>query len=421
MSKAVLSLRRLLTSNGVHRPKSYNASVSSRRNHTATQDPGRIHVLGLGNIGRLYAHALVTGPSPAPVTLLFHREELSYEWHKAGSSIEIDGISKFLPDILNSSSGYDIEIIDRRETTPKIKNLIIATKAHDTVHALESIAGRLTPETTMLLAQNGLGVTEDVVTGVLRQLGPAYIEGFKASCLGAITSHGLYPTGSFRSVLAGYGEVVVGHHYAEGDPAKSKYLLEAITNAPLLNARAPPWEEFMTAGFQKLVINSTINPLSAIFQRKNGDLFNHKPIYELMRILVGEMSMVFEQMMGFKKELSSENLEQLVLSVAEKTAENTSSMLQDFQAGRRTEIEYLNRWFLAHAKHGLDVNCNLILRHLIVFQERLREDQIYEEFGLEWWQDPNEESPRLRRRNPYEKKPRSAKEKEKGYEAGVLE
>ncbi|KAF8866253.1 ApbA-domain-containing protein, partial [Acephala macrosclerotiorum] len=335
----------------------------------------RIHILGLGNLGRVYAHALATAPDPPSITLLFHRKSLLQEWAEADASIEIEGISKFLPGIPSSSSGYDVEVLDTPSTknSKPIQHLIIATKAQHTLKAFDSIANRLNHNSTILFTQNGLGTIEEVTEKYYDHSTshPSY--------LAAVTSHGVYSTAPFRSVFAGWANVTIGHvslprHVPP--PIGAQYFLDKITSAPPLNAQAVSPKELKILQLRKLVVNATINPLSVVFRRKNGDLFNHEPIYALMRIMVLDISeflrdhqkSIFDEHgpfhdgkdyttalpfslnlnlseKEFEEHFSVKSLESLVLSVAEKTAQNTSSMLQDVEAGRDTEIDYINGWF----------------------------------------------------------------------------
>ncbi len=89
-----------------HRQLAARFSIAQcfRRERWSSQSPGsmnsssgRIHVLGLGNLGRLFAHELAIQPSPPPITLLLHRRSLLEEWGNVGKKIEITtegGISR---------------------------------------------------------------------------------------------------------------------------------------------------------------------------------------------------------------------------------------------------------------------------------------------------------------------------------------
>ncbi|KAE8448288.1 hypothetical protein EG329_009719 [Mollisiaceae sp. DMI_Dod_QoI] len=366
----------------------------------------RIHILGLGNLGRFYAHALATTPNPTPITLLLHRKSLLKEWEEAGHRIEIEGASTLVPGVPSSSSGYDIEVLDASSTekAKPIQYLIIATKAPKTVEALKLIAHRLNYKSTIFFTQNGLGTIEDVTKEYFNE--PKILPSY----LAAVTSHGVYSTGPFRSVLAGLANVTIGHVcLPESGPPRNEAqnLLQKITSAPLLNALAVSPKELKILQLQKLVINATINPLSVVFRRKNGDLFNHKLIYELLRIMLSEFSQFFEDHLRshldldlsdeeFKECFSVESLERLVLSVAHKTAKNTSSMLQDVQAGRDTEIDYINGWFDRQCnasgtnrqdladdpQHGY-MRCNSHLVDMVKSGKVISGDEIRREFSLQ--------------------------------------
>ncbi|KUJ14796.1 6-phosphogluconate dehydrogenase C-terminal domain-like protein, partial [Mollisia scopiformis] len=325
----------------------------------------RIYVLGLGNLGRLYAHALAIPPKTPPITLLLHRRNLLEDWDKAERTITVSTkrVSNFLSDIPSTSTGYDVELIEKEDTSgQRIQNLILATKVSNVVEALKPIAHRLDHNSIILFTQNGI---PDLSTVSHRFFDQG--KQFGVDCptyLLAITSHGVYSTGPFSSILAGHANVSIGLAPYGANKAispQAQYLVDKITSSPLLNAEAVSQKELQIRQMQKLAINSTINPLTVIFRRKNGDLFKHKPILELMRVLLSEIH-EFTRRAALERPTSDVHLkfdaaeveehfstavlEQIVLSIAEKTAQNTSSMLQDVLAGRETEIDYINGWFL---------------------------------------------------------------------------
>lgn len=73
---------------------------------TSTVESNRIYVLGVGNIGLLFAHSLATTLNPPPITLLLHRPSLLEEWE--GNRRQILLVKKNLP---NAASGIDVELV----------------------------------------------------------------------------------------------------------------------------------------------------------------------------------------------------------------------------------------------------------------------------------------------------------------------
>ncbi len=86
----------------------------------------------------------------------------------------------------------------------------------------------------------------------------------------------------------------------------------------------------------KLVINSAINPLTALLRVPNGELLERPTARELMRTLAHETAQVAR---AEKIDLSFSDPAAAAEDVARRTATNRSSMLQDIERGAPTEID----------------------------------------------------------------------------------
>lgn len=95
------------------------------------------------------------------------------------------------------------------------------------------------------------------------------------------------------------------------------------------------------ARYLKLLANVCINPVTALFRIRNGEIRN-APYAKLATTLAMEAARVLR--------LNAKNAVQHVMKVAAATAANRSSMLQDVEAGRRTEIHQLTGALLQMAR-----------------------------------------------------------------------
>ncbi|KAI9049398.1 hypothetical protein LZ554_006432 [Drepanopeziza brunnea f. sp. 'monogermtubi'] len=364
-----------------------------------------IHILGLGNLGRLFAHALAIQPTPPKLTLLFHRPSLFAEWAAAGSKIRItttrDTLSNPSRDncITTQSSNYSIEPTDQA-TNSTIKNLIITTKAPHTVSALRPIAHRLNAQSTLLFAQNGMGALEEVNETYFPDPStrPRY--------LAAVTSHGVYSRGPFHSVHAGLANITIGpvspppsrltttkstkekeklpDSDSNSDSDTRHFLLDHITANPTLHATAVPAHELLPLQLEKLVVNACINPLTALLNLPNGDLFftpttptstagTTSTTLALIHLLVAESSTILLALpelqaasAATRARFAPRPLRETVAAVGAKTARNVSSMLQDVRAGRPTEIEYITGYLVRRAREvGVECGNHEVLMRMV--------------------------------------------------------
>ena len=360
-----------------------------------------IYVLGVGNLGKYVAHSIMK-QAPGSVTLLFHRPDLEEQWQSAGSQIQC--VTDGVPD---ATSGFGVEVLppsepptadqahQKLDQTP-IKNLIVATKTYMTTSALERVKGRLGPESTVLFLQNGMGMFSHPLKWLFARLIPRIGTMDEASAKifrdpstrpaywAGICSAGVYSTYPFTIVHAGRGPLLLGPVDARpsfhGQDLTSTFnpMAQRLSQASVLEATVLSYDAIKESQLQKLVVNAVINPLTAIFRCKNGQLLDNPARLTLMGLLIEEIGPIVRALLHDAPDMfSNQNLLEFVLTVARKTGANTSSMLQDVQAGRRTEIDYINGYVAAQGEAlGLPYTRNSAVARLVKEQQIVRDDEV---------------------------------------------
>ncbi|KAK1751999.1 ketopantoate reductase PanE/ApbA C terminal-domain-containing protein [Echria macrotheca] len=355
--------------------------------------PKPIHILGIGNIGKLLAYALKQSRPSAPVTLLFHRPGLRSEWSAAGQSITYTTPSSPSP---QKATGFDVELVSARSsaphgTLPEIDNLIIATKTYATAAALNLIKPRLSRHGTILFVQNGWGTAASARRSVFS--GPEWA-GLKY--WSAVSTAGVYTPsdgaqssprkgGGFSIVHAARGTLQLGpvHPLCQGE----NEMITRLVEADILNARVLSHDELQLAQLRKLMVNAMINPLTVVFNCKNGDLIEKPGRVALMRRLFDEavpvlFALVHPGETEGLEEFATELWEH-VWRVAHDVRENYSSMYQDVAAGRPTEIDFINGVFLREGRRrGIETPLNAVLVGLVKRGERVKDEDIERYFGV---------------------------------------
>jgi 2-dehydropantoate 2-reductase len=171
-----------------------------------------------------------------------------------------------------------------------------------------------------------------------------------------ITSIGVnFPNDGFIE-LKGVGKTFIDHRI---DNRFKRFFTERVVEKGF-EIEFP--EEFKNHQWNKLFINSVINPITALTKGHNGIILS-KNLENTVKMLVEECVNVAskEGILADKEKVFD-----LVYSVAEKTSMNTSSMLQDVLKGRLTEIESINGYIVSLAKkHKIKVQANEALYGLV--------------------------------------------------------
>ena len=362
----------------------------------------RIYILGIGNVGKFIAHSLAGIPNRPPITLLLHRQGLLHEWKSDGEEIDIvsHGVSHKRKGFQIELTGPEYRNLGRREMYKPIQNLIVAVKSPQTVAALSVVAHRLNRQSTIVFLQNGMGIMEEINDNVFPDIDtrPNYMLG--------ILSHGLYEVSTFKTVHAGIGTTALGLLPRGGQnnsieikqprkspavlPRSSRYLLRTFTRSPALVAVGFHPADLLQLQIEKLAINAIINPLTVIFDCRNGELRFNFAITRVMRLLLSEISLVIRSLPELQDvpnllvRFSPDRLEHLVVSIAERTASNNSSMLQDVRLGRTTEVDYINGYIIQRGEE-LGIRCvvNYTLMQIVKGKSQMIDKKVHCLFPLQ--------------------------------------
>lgn len=158
------------------------------------------HVLGAGAVGCLFAHHLLQ--RSVPVTLLLRSPDKLqlFNQQQQRLTVELPGSNGSHPSLSQTEATADL-----LSSTPRIENLLVTTKAYQTVPALHAIRHRLDASSAVVLLQNGvLGVYEEIINNLF----PAS-ESRPTFLLGS-TTHGAYRKGDFHVLHAGIGSCMFG-------------------------------------------------------------------------------------------------------------------------------------------------------------------------------------------------------------------
>jgi 2-dehydropantoate 2-reductase len=297
----------------------------------------KISIIGAGAMGSLFGGKLSAAGND--VTLYdINREHVSAVKSRG---LQIETLTTGSVEVVHPSA------TDNPEDLRGADVFIVFVKSTATENAASTFKPLAGPGTIAITLQNGLGNE-----GILKKyFGPE-------NTAAGVTSQGATFAGPGHIRHAGSGPT----HICMSDKNNGRL-------APFIN-------ELVKAGFEadtendiekliwsKLIINVGINALTALTGLKNGELLNYPGTKETMKDLVTEAVRVTEAM-GIT--LTYDDPLGMVYSVAEKTGSNRSSMLQDFDRGTATEIDFINHAIVREAERlGIPVPVNRTITALV--------------------------------------------------------
>lgn len=291
-----------------------------------------ILIYGAGSIGSLYGGLLALHPNIAKILFLGREPHIT--------AINKNGLKLITPEQkinhIYSINGYSylsniLEI--------KLDILIVANKAYDNSSVVNQLSQSdlITKNTSLVIIQNGVGNEEHFLS--------------------------IFPPENIYRIITTEGanlkEPGVVNHTGRGFTLIGRPLTKesvddfTIKFANILNQvglQSTPLLEIQEAIWNKCLINASINPLATLHRVKNGELVKRNNLKAMLKNIVDEIVEIYNC-----RNISiptNQDPYKMVLKVANATANNYCSMLQDIQHGRPTEIDYFNGKIIQEAQAG---------------------------------------------------------------------
>lgn len=217
--------------------------------------------------------------------------------------------------------------------------VLVTVKAWQVESAVTPLLAHIHPDTILLFMHNGMGALDELEETLSNW--PVLI---------ATTTQAAFKPSKHQVNHTGMGATQIGAWNKKGQ--QCAFVADVFNHA----LSQTSWNShIIDALWQKLAINCAINPLTALNQCKNGALANDR-YSEQINTIINELTQVMQQQ---QVELDTETLKQTVYNVIGATAENYSSMQQDIQHQRVSEIDFITGYVVKCAQqHQLSVPAN---------------------------------------------------------------
>lgn len=297
----------------------------------------KVVIVGPGAMGCLMAGKLAKANHD--VCMLDYDKKRSEIINQRGVKItDKDGISNFfsIPCVTSSR---------KIGTSPVI---FLCVKSYDLQPAIRKALPLVDVDTTVVLIQNGLGNIERISQFVDKNRIVCLTTSYGATCIapGYVRHEGTGPTCVAPAVRS--------------EMNRAKFVANILSDAGF---EISVHENINAMIWGKLVINAAINPITAIYNVRNGVLLKRKKLLELMHAAALEVANV-ARAKGIN--LPYSDVINIVDAVCQKTANNVSSMLQDIRKGSRTEINYITGAVVKEA-HKLNISvpiCEMLVKQI---------------------------------------------------------
>jgi 2-dehydropantoate 2-reductase len=302
----------------------------------------RILIAGAGALGSMFGGFLRRAGHD--VTLLGRRAHLE--------AIRADGLA--IDGIFGDAVASDFTLADEpRALRGSFDLVVLAVKSFDVASAAPPVAGHLAPDGALLALQNGLGHLEVLthLVGADRVLAAPVLIGATIPAPGRVR-------------VTVYAKPV-----KIGSPSASGLALAGRVAALLAACGIPsePTDRLLAALWEKMLYNVPLNALGAVLRLPYGALAQRTATREVMDSLIDEgFAVARAEAADLLWDDAAACRRHFYDTLLPPTAAHRSSMLQDLERGRRTEIGAINGYVSRRAGElGLPAPRNLVVTGLV--------------------------------------------------------
>jgi 2-dehydropantoate 2-reductase len=300
-------------------------------------EASEIAVIGAGAIGAVYG-SMLHEASPGTVRFLADAERAE---RLAADGVVVNGTRHMVPAATPEGLGRAPDLI------------IVAVKYHHLPRALDLIEACRSEETIVLSILNGIDSEEIIASRI----------GWDHVLYGMALAIDGVRVGNEITVSSS-GTIYFGRARNPEPDADVLAVRDALTGAGI-SVEVP--EDMLRMLWWKFMINIGMNQVSAVLGAPYREFQENEHARALIDRAMGECVAV-AQAEGI--DLSEADIEKWHGVLPRLSPEGKTSMLQDIEAGRKTEVEMLAGQLIERARHhGVEVHCNEALFHMLKVYE----------------------------------------------------
>jgi 2-dehydropantoate 2-reductase len=299
----------------------------------------RVVICGAGAVGSLYV-PLLHDLKPGLVSVLAggaRRERLRAE------GLTVNG------------RRLDVPVVAPGDTVPPADLLLVAVKQHHLARTIEDARGLVGPDTVIVSLLNG--ITSEVILG--RAFGgekilPAFVLGTDSVREGTATRH------------SSMGHVYFGARTNDPEDPRVAAVRDLFERARI-PYRVPA--DILREQWFKFMLNVGVNQVSALLRATYGAFETVPEVRDLTRAAALEV-VALSRAEGVA--LVAEDVDRIFPVLAKLAPGGKTSMLQDVEARRKTEVEiFAGAVVELGRRHGVPTPVNEVLGQMLVAVERL--------------------------------------------------